>query len=216
MKHINYLAQNAKMRKTSGLKTFNFGIPALKSNTGMITCPMAGECAKGCYATQGAYVWGNVNKKYEERLQLTRTNKFIYTITAEILRRKVERVRIHDSGDFYSAKYLDRWLTIMELNPEIEFYAYTKMVKLFNMYKRDNKIPSNFTVIYSYGGKHDVLINPELDRHGRVFENEEYLLNKGYIDASQDDSLALTENVKVGLIFHSNKKWDNTGWKNVK
>lgn len=205
MKYTNYLAQNAKMRKSTGKKTFNFGIPAFKSVSGTITCPMAGECKKGCYATQGTYIWSNVSKKYEERLELTRTNDFIYTISAEIIRRKVERVRIHDSGDFYSAAYAYRWFKIMELNPEIEFYAYTKMVHMFNKFKSQELIPSNFIVIYSYGGKQDKLVDVSVDRHSRVFSSESELLENGYVNASKDDILALTDNINVGLIYHGAK-----------
>lgn len=205
IKHTNYFAQNSKMKKSTGEKVFNFGIPAFKSNTGLMTCPQAGICAKGCYAKQGTYIWSNVNKKYEERLALTLSDKFIYTLSAEIIRRKIKKVRIHDSGDFYSIDYINKWLEIIRLNPEVEFYAYTKMVSIFKNLEENNKIPTNLTIIYSYGGKQDNLINNEVDRHSKVFASEEELLSRGYINASQDDNLALTDNVKVGLIFHGAK-----------
>jgi hypothetical protein len=41
----HYLAQNAKLKKAS-FKTYNFGIPALRSQEGFNTCPSAGKCAK--------------------------------------------------------------------------------------------------------------------------------------------------------------------------
>jgi hypothetical protein len=53
------LAQNSKIAKsaTAEYVVFNFGIPAFRSVTGMITCPAAGVCGKrgGCYALQGPY-----------------------------------------------------------------------------------------------------------------------------------------------------------------
>jgi len=94
------------------------------------------------------------------------------------------------------------------------FYAYTKQVKMFKDIVQD--IPANFKLIFSYGGKQDNLINPEIDRHSWVFESTSDLDSKGYIDASQDDMLALTDNPKVGLVYHGNKSYNNTTWSKVK
>jgi len=90
--------------------------------------------------------------------------------------------------------------------PDVEFYAYTKMV---SMVQGAGVRPSNFTVIFSYGGKEDHLIDVSYDRHSQVFSDIEGLLQAGYIDASQDDSKALTPNNKVGLIYHGakSKQW---------
>lgn len=210
-----YLTQNSKIKNSSGIKTYNFGIPAYKSNTGLVTCPMADKCVKGCYATMGAYKFSNVAKAYEERLQLTLSESFITIMDSEIKKRKVMKVRIHDSGDFYSPKYLDKWLEVMKLNPDVQFYAYTKMVKVFKDYESKGLMPSNFTYIYSYGGKQDSLITKERERHSKVFESIEQLVEQGYIDASKDDNLALTNNHKVGLVYHGNKNYTNTDWKGV-
>lgn len=43
-----------KTGKLHGIKIVNFTLPALKSCSGVVTCPMAGQCASGCYARQGA------------------------------------------------------------------------------------------------------------------------------------------------------------------
>ena len=61
---MKLLTQNSKLKKTSkalDLRVFNFGIPAYKTASGKLTCPMADECIKFCYARKGAYIWGNVN-----------------------------------------------------------------------------------------------------------------------------------------------------------
>ena len=206
MKTINYLTENAKMKKSTGKRVFNFGIPAYKSQSGMITCPLASTCIKGCYATMGTYTWSTTKNAYERRLKLTLNSDFVKTIDSEIKRRKlIEKVRIHDSGDFYSKKYFEKWLEIAFLNPKIEFYAYTKMVKMIKFYI----LPDNFKIIYSFGGKQDRLIDTNTDRHSQVFSNETDLNNSKYIDASHDDNLALTENKRVGLIYHGykSKNW---------
>src|SRR3990167_1907443 len=151
----NYLSTaNSKLRKDN---IAVFGIPAFRSKSGESTCPNAAACVKGCYARQGAYVWSNVAKAYEDRYQLTKSSEFVAIISAELNRRKsIKIVRIHDSGDFYSADYLLKWIKICENNPNIQFYTYTKMVQYFN-YSED--LPINLKVIYSFGGKQDHMIS---------------------------------------------------------
>lgn len=216
MKHYNWLSQNSKMKKMSGAKTFNWGIPAYRAADGFKTCPNAAACATGCYATQGAYLFSNVAKVFEKRLILALSNDFESVIDAEIKRRGVERLRIHDSGDFFSGQYLDKWINIMKSNPKVKFYAYTKMVSMFKTYHASGLIPSNFTVIYSYGGTQDKLINRETDRHSWVFSTVAELKRAGYADAHVNDTVALGKNQKIGLVYHGTKNIENTDWGKVK
>lgn len=211
-KHYNWLTQNTKMKKSSGVKIYNWGIPAFKSNTGFKTCPMAGICATGCYATQGAYRFSNVAKVFEKRLALTKSPEFVDVIDAEIKRRKIKRIRIHDSGDFYSLSYFLMWRNIMHRNPDVEFYAYTKMVRMLKALQNKDALPNNFTLIYSYGGKQDNLIDVNTDRHSKVFESISDIPSQ-YINASDDDNLALTTNKNIALIYHGVKNYTNTLWK---
>jgi hypothetical protein len=39
---------------------------------------------------------------------------------------KFQYVRIHESGDFYSQSYVNKWVQIVKANPELKFLAYTK------------------------------------------------------------------------------------------
>ena len=57
-------------------------------------------------------------------------------------------------------------------------------------------------MIYSEGSKVDFMIDDKMHRHAKIFNNVDDLLNAGYINASDDDLLALTPNKKIGLIFH--------------
>lgn len=214
--NYNWLTQNSKMAKMSGVKTYNWGIPAYKAANGFKTCPNAAACATGCYAKSGAYLFSNVAKVFEARLKLSQSPNFIKIMHAEIVRRKVTRLRIHDSGDFYSKEYLDKWLQIINANPNTVFYCYTKMVSLFKKYYSDSLIPDNFIVIYSYGGTEDKLINRTTDRHSWVFSSIEALQKAGYADAHIDDSVALGINPKIGLVYHGTKSWENTNWDKVK
>jgi len=201
---MNLLTQNTKLKKTSkelGKRVFNFGIPAYKSASGKLTCPMALECVKFCYAKKGAYIWSNVKPAFEKRYELTKTTEFEGAMISEINKKKADFVRIHDSGDFYSKKYLDKWLYIAAVMPHVKFYAYTNMVAMF----KNIILPDNFDVIYSNSGKQKHLIDRTIDRHTEIFKSKDELIAAGYANASENDLNATkwfnTTN-KVGLIYH--------------
>ena len=201
---MNLLTQNTKLKKTSkalGLRVFNFGIPAYKSASGKLTCPMADECVKFCYAKKGAYVWSNVQPAFEKRYQLSKTNDFVDAMNSEISKKKPDYIRVHDSGDYYSRAYLSKWIEIAIHNPDVRFYSYTNMVDM--MLKAS--LPSNYDVIFSDSGKQKHLINEVEHRHTKIFTSNSDLNNAGYADASVVDLYAtrwFSKTNKVGLVFH--------------
>jgi len=201
---MNLLTQNAKMRKTSkenNTKIFNFSIPAYKTKSNKITCPFAKDCIKYCYAQKGNYTrFPIIQELMEQKYELTKQNNFNSLMNAEIKKKKAKYIRIHDSGDFYSIKYLNKWIQIAEHNKDVIFYAYTKSIKFFKDY--NIILPNNFKVIFSEGSKKDELINIKKDRHARIFKDITTLLSAGYIDASNNDLKAITSNKKVGLVYH--------------
>ena len=207
------LTRNSKIKK-SKKRTFNFGIPAYQSTTGVKTCPNAAACINGCYAQAGAYIFSNVAQAFERRLTIAQSDDFVTLMIKEIDVNKAERIRIHDSGDFFNEEYLYKWLTIMTLRPSVEFYAYTKMVSMFKAVQAS--LPKNFTVIFSFGGTEDKLIDVNKDRHSLVFTSEKELKAAGYANASDQDDVALGKNPKIGLVYHGTKKIENTNWQKVK
>ena len=200
---MNLLTQNAKMKKTSiknNAKIFNFSIPAYKTKSGKVTCPFAAACVKYCYAQKGNYTrFPIVQELMEQKYEISKQNNFNSLMNEEIKKKKATHVRIHDSGDFYSVKYLSKWIQIAEFNPSIIFYAYTKSIKFF---LDGLLLPNNMKIIFSEGSKTDELINIKEHRHARIFKNIDLLNAAGYIDASSNDLKAITDNKKVGLIFH--------------
>jgi hypothetical protein len=190
------LTQNSKLKKTSlnnGQRVFNFGIPAQD------TCLWAGECKKFCYASKGAYIWSNVKPAFQYRFEVSKTNDFITIMKGEIVSKNATHIRIHDSGDFYSREYLHKWFKIIESMPNVHFYACSKSIPLLI----NERMPSNFTLIMSEGGKADHMINHAINRHARIFKTEYELLEAGYINASHDDLVAINKtNHKIGLVIH--------------
>ena len=192
---MELLTQNSKLKKTSklnNLRVYNFGIPAQD------TCIWAGECKKYCYASKGAYIWSNVKPAFQRRYETTKQDNFPQLMIAEIKKKKATHVRIHDSGDFYSREYIQKWFKVMDSMPEVIFYAYSKSLPLFD----GVRLPKNFILIKSEGGKRDDLINPVIDRHARIFKTLDELTAAGYANASDNDLIAIAENKNVGLLAH--------------
>ena len=202
---MNLLTQNGKLKKTSkhfDKRVFNFGIPAYKSRSGKITCPFADECVKFCYAKKGAYVWSNVYPAFEKRLQISLQDNFTDLMIDEIVNKKVEFARVHDSGDYYDKRYLDKWFKIAELLPNVNFYSYTNEV---GMIKNLNYTPKNYDFIFSDSGKQSKFIDKTEDRHTKIFNSLEDLQGAGYVDASNYDLYATkwqSDSKRIGLIYH--------------
>ena len=209
MKTDNLLGKgNSKLVKTAkefNVRIFNFSIPAGNDKlTGKITCPFAGSCLKLCYAKRGMYRFGNVERALSKRYQASKEENFVELISNELSKVKKDKqtyVRIHDSGDFYSPSYFQKWLTIAKNNPSVRFYAYTKS----HSFIRGIELPENFDLIFSLGSKNDELIDQEKERHSKIFYSSEEMEEQGYTDSSYLDIVATkwhTANNKIGLIIH--------------
>jgi len=195
---MNLLTQNAKLKKTSienKMRVLNFSLPAYKTITGKTVCPFAKDCVKYCYAQKGNYRYPSVIKGLNNRYELSQTDEFVPKMNATIILERPTHVRIHDSGDFYSPKYLNKWVTIAKDNKNVIFYAYTKSIKFFT---EGLTVPENLKIIFSEGSKTDNLINVKKHRHARIFKTSEELTAAGYIDASSNDLKAITNNKKLG------------------
>jgi hypothetical protein len=87
-------------------------------------------------------------------------------------------IRLHDSGDFYSPEYVEKWRRIIAMFPDILFYAYSKSHRWLD------DMPGNFFLIPSLGGKDDHLI---LGRpHAKVVP-ENYQLKSGEVFGTEDE-----------------------------
>jgi hypothetical protein len=198
---MNLLTQNSDLKK-SGI--FGWTLPAhwvtLTDGTKFNTCPNAGACAAFCYAKNGTYLFSNVRKAHIEKLELVlwHREEWKRLMIEEIKKAKYKDkyIRIHDAGDFFSQQYAQDWIDIANECNESIFYTYTKEVLL--MKKLDK--PSNFIVIYSFGGKQDQYINKEVDRHSDVFPDYDEMIRLGYVDIEEDDKqAAINPNHKIGL-----------------
>lgn len=192
---------NAKLVKDN---ITSFNIPAFRSTDGFATCPEASTCALVCYARQGHYMMPNVQKPREHNLAFLRENSmlaFAKTAADDImhLHPNWKKVRIHDSGDFFSRSYLLAWTQIARFCPYMEFYAYTKMITLLNSIRPS--LPENLHIIQSVGGKEDRFIDPRY-AHSIIFPTMQALQEAGYVDGTKSDAPAYNRAVKIGLTYH--------------
>ena len=198
---IAWSVGNRKLRK---LGTIGFDIPAGVAKDRFNTCPAKGECAAWCFARQGFYVFPHVRAAHERNLAIVRgdLDRFVGLAVRDLTTRfrKIETVRVHDSGDFFSAPYLNAWFLVAKACPEKRFYAYTKMfAKLAATFA---KTPPNFWIVQSFGGVDDAKVN--LARpHARVFVSHADRVMAGYVDGTETDRPAMDGVVKIGLVYHS-------------
>jgi hypothetical protein len=199
--------KNEKLAKTSGAGSWNivgFGLPPdmtffdhnlIQRNT----CPGALACAGVCYAKQGGYRYPASKAARAHNLALSQDDSFAAFIIGDLARmRSVNTVRIHDSGDFYSQEYLNKWATVARAMPHLTFYAYTKSLTL-----DFSGLPDNFKVTQSLGGKYDDHV--DLSRpHSRIFSTHEDRERAGYIDGNVSDAPAIQGLVQIGLVYHGN------------
>jgi hypothetical protein len=117
-----------------------FSIPAVK------TCPgSTALCRKYCYAKKAEELFPNVVGKRQRNLALIKTSSFVPAIIAELKDSPLmPYFRIHESGDFYSQEYLEKWYEIIRAFPEKTFLAFTKAFTLDFSGK-----PKNLKLYYS-------------------------------------------------------------------
>jgi hypothetical protein len=223
------LSQNSELRR---IGVWNWSIPAhlvrLSDGTLMNTCPHAGTCARVCYAKTNSYRFSNVLARHRKNLELVLYygDEWESRMTAEVRGRrfaptgrphKLEHdrtdrwlhgwvmlggraVRIHDAGDFFALDYLLRWCRVATRAPDVLFYAYSKEVSLL----RSVKLPSNFRILFSFGGTEDALIDRDLDRHADVFPNVESLVAAGYVDQEANDLMAVVHpSNRIGIVANN-------------
>jgi len=235
---MNLLTQNSELRRVG---VWNWTIPAhvvdLGDGTRFNCCPNALACGRVCYAKFGTYTFSNVRRKHLANLMmvLETPKKWQTEMAIELAHKRMRptgkptqidhdpndewlagwiadggvAVRIHDAGDFFSEDYLQLWINLAEDCEDVMFYAYTKEVDML----KNTRLPTNFRVIYSYGGKQDHMIDRNTDRHADVFPTLEALTKAGYYDQSDNDLLAVcAPSNKIGIVANNlpvaNKRFD--------
>ena len=104
-----------------GTAIYSWSLPAVT------TCPGASPaCLKACYAKRGNFVWAAIRERYRRNQKRAHRRCFVERVVREIRQRNIKVVRVHPSGDFYSANYIQKWRNIAKRCPGTVFFAYTR------------------------------------------------------------------------------------------
>ncbi|MGH3757172.1 GP88 family protein [Actinophytocola sp.] len=197
------LTQNRELKQ---IGAWNWSLPAwagrLPDGRTYNTCPSAGVCRWVCYARHGTYTWPVVRAKHQANLEFVLDDLAGWeaAMVTELGAAKFHGgwVRIHDSGDFFSDEYLQAWLRICHVRPDVNFYCYTKEVRRFRRLV-EPKPPPNFLWVYSYGGVDDDELDPAVDRVADVFPDETAIAAAGWASQEVSDLLAVLGPRLVGV-----------------
>lgn len=162
------LKQNEKMKHSNGEleQFFNIGFAALvgialDENTNELivvnTCPGAGSCKVDCFAMKGGKVQFQGPWLSDGRILTYLLNDpegFFKQLDNEIKKEETKgdkggysvSIRWHDAGDFFSPEYVNLAFKLARNNPDISFYAYTKVSDVAMGAK-----PGNFMINWSEG-----------------------------------------------------------------
>lgn len=205
-------ATNRKLSKTKEalerrfgghVRIASFSLPQLRSAEGRTVCPFAGACAEVCYASQGSYYMPHVQAAYEHNYQAVRAaGVSLAALLLEDLAElgTVTHVRLHDSGDFFSRHYVQRWMTVAARRPELTFYGYTKSLPLIDF----DALPPNVRLTQSMGGKRDDLIDCSRS-HSRIFPTGLERRAAGYANGNLDDLPVIIGETRIGLVYHGTR-----------
>ncbi|MGA2462647.1 MAG: hypothetical protein ABSF82_14610 [Candidatus Bathyarchaeia archaeon] len=192
------------------------------------TCPGKGVCAKYCTSFKPQIgKWNGVPQARWRNFWASLTNNFVDEMVAKIQESGVRWVRFHVSGDLYNQTYIQKIAEIARRSPQASFYLYTKSLH-FDLTSLIN-LP-NFTVIKSFGGRFDHLIDVNKDNYSRVIRDPkeqqkgEFLCPEGIAPLSgrsdekfcgysctyclSDKKTEKTEPHQIKVVFHLKKN----GW----
>lgn len=198
---LNFTKGNAKLSK----QTLIFNLPAGKTCPGALFCKSfvvvddngnrtiqdGKETIFRCFAASSEVQYDAAFYNRAQNLQMVSdalqngsAADLIHDSIQEHRTKKTKLVRIHESGDFFSGAYLDAWIEVAVRNPDLKFYCYSKSLQLFLNFK----MPANFYMTASYGGKWDHLIDEGFfTRYAKVFMTEDDANSAG-LEVDHDDS----------------------------
>lgn len=197
-------AYKYQLVSTSNMKLEKDGIVSINQPP-IKSCPSAGECKAYCYACVGQQAMGNAKAFRLRAFELFKTDpkKFEEIAAYEIHRSGRRIIRWHDSGDIMNLSYLKMMARIANRYPEIQFYTYTKSIRIILKFGWEN-LPANLKLIQSHGGKDDHLIDTKKP-FARIFLDKESI-PKGFTDCSNSDYEAATSATKIAIVVHGHRK----------
>jgi hypothetical protein len=177
--------------------------------SGLNVCPKASKgCIASCLNTSGMGAFSTTQNSRINRTKYFRYDrqKFLEQLDYEI---KLGVKRANNKG----LKFARDNKNLMELNPSVPFYDYTK-----NYFRFKNKIPKNYHITFSKSESNDDIVNDLINDKkiniAVVFKKlpKKYLGRK-VIDGDETDLRFLDpKNSIVGLIAKGKARYDQSGF----
>ena len=127
-------------------------------------------------------------------------------LITESFPRGAKILRLHVGGDFFSQAYFDAWAAVAKRFYHCIIYAYTKSIHYVKAHKE--KLPDNFRITLSKGGKYDHLIEESDLEDDMQYGIAEVLGHPEEAEAKElevdhDDSHAIAGKQHFALLLHS-------------
>jgi len=209
--HLKFSHDNAKL----GPGILTFSLPSGHTCPGACTCLgkvdfKTNKLIDGpqqtvrCFSASQEVAFKNLREQRRYNFGLLRRLKDVKVMKNLILFSLPETagvIRVHIGGDFYSQAYFDAWMETAKARPRQHFYAYTKSIPFWrNWLNRNKKLPDNFYLTASLGGKFDDLILPSFVTAKIVNHPRE--AKKLKLEIDHDDTHAYKTRKPFALLLH--------------
>ena len=139
-------------------------------------------------------------------LKQAKTKEGMEELIVESFPRGAKILRLHVGGDFFSQAYFDAWASVAKRFYHCIIYAYTKSIHYVKAHK--DKLPNNFRITLSKGGKYDHLIEESDLEDDMQYGIAEVLGHPEEAEAKElkvdhDDSNAIAGKRHFALLLHS-------------
>ena len=219
MQKLKFSNANAKTKKTQsllGLGTL-YSLDLLSGHS----CPSARECLSRvmivdgkrkvrdgkdcnfrCFSASQEALFTNVYNARKHNFDLIKgckSMKQIYNLIKDSIPADAKVIRMHVAGDFFKQSYFDAVVKYAADHPGVRFYAYTKNLPAW--IKMIGKVPNNFKLIASFGGKYDRLIDVYKLPFAKVVKSEAEADALG-LEIDDNDMHAATGSGSCALLIH--------------
>ncbi len=109
--------------KLGGRRIWGFALPSGRPDL----CPgMSATCRAHCYAVALERYRPAAAARYRRNLLASHRRDFTRQIIAFLVAHRVQVVRIHTGGEFYSVKYARKWLRVIRRSQRVRFFFYSR------------------------------------------------------------------------------------------
>ena len=141
------------LSKPGKMETFGYSTSALDCKQGGKLNLVEGSVCHNCYARKGRYVYSDVKRCLDRRLDKIKNEPYwmdamVYILNHKKIKNKPLTIfRWHDSGDLQSMEHFRKIIEIAKMTPQITHWLPTKEVKLMKAFiKTGEKLPKNLNL----------------------------------------------------------------------